>query len=164
MAYPISQPIKIWIRWGEIRGRKAIEAAIHAAIGRALEVAVFATIDLMRKIVPESILRRPPYSTKQQARSEKLMITAITKIFESLLSQQLGGFKKRYGIKFGYYASYARFINLKRNVRKWSKKGSKTGFYGETKQELIQSMREALAFELDLQPRLKQYIGAKRYG
>lgn len=162
--YQERQPVQIHIKWGQIKGLSRIQSALHAAIIAAFERAVDNTVDLMKKIVPESIKRRPPYSAKQQARSEALMRTAIDLLEQSLTAITRGGFKTRYFLKFGYTASYARPINIKRNVKKWSKKGSETGFAGQTKRLLIQEIRKELKIELAKDPELRGFVGAREFG
>ena len=167
MSIAVQQPIKVYIKWGQARGKKQVEAALHATIIRAMNVAIRYTIDLMEEIVPESEFRSPPYPPSYK--SEALLQTAITILRKSFKEMKAGGgLKKVYRLRFGFPASYARYINLKRNVRKWSKKGSKTGFAGETKQMLIREFRLALKIELQSQRAAKlaltKYIGVKRYG
>ena len=89
---PVRQPIQVWMKWGQAKGKRQVKAALHAAIANALELAVQDAIDYMREIVPESIKRRPPYSAKQQERSEALMKTAIGILEDSLTQMLRGGF------------------------------------------------------------------------
>lgn len=162
MSIPIRQPIQIHILWGKARGLKQVQASLNASILRALRTAVVATIKIMREIVPESIFRSPPYPPSYK--SERLMETAITILQKSLADMGRGGrLKKRYFLRYGYPAEYAQDINLKRNVEKWSKEGSETGFFGTAKQVLISELRKALKFELSrpraLQLELTKYLG-----
>ena len=167
MSIPVQQPVQIYIRWGQARGLKQVQASLNAAILRALSTAVKATIRLMEEIVPESIYRVPPYPPSYE--SEALMETAISILEDSLAEAKRGtGLKPRYALKYGYPASYARHINLKRNVRKWSKRGSRAGFYGFIKQFLIETLKAALRYELS-RPRAQQlelskYVGTVRTG
>ena len=162
--YQERQPVQIHIKWGQIKGLTRIKSALHAAIIAAFERAVDNTVVLMKDIVPESIKRRPPYSTKQQERSERMMRTAIRLLEDSFAVMELGTLKKRYFLKFGYTASYARHINIKRNVKKWSKAGSETGFAGQTKRLLIQEIRKELKIELAKDPELRGFVGAREFG
>ena len=162
--YQERQPVQIHIKWGQIRGLTRIQSALHAAIIEAFEIAVDNTVDLMREIVPESIKRRPPYSKKQQARSERMMRTAIRLLENSFAVMELGTLKKRYFLKFGYTTFYAPHINIKRNVKKWSKKGSETGFAGQTKRLLIQEIRKELQRVLARDPELRGFVGAREFG
>lgn len=166
MSIPVRQPVKVYIKWGQARGKRQVETAIHATIIRAMNVAIRNTIDLMEDIVPESEFRDPPYPPSYK--SQALLQTAILILRQSLKDMKAGGFKKIYKIKFGFPATYARYINLKRNVRKWSKAGSKTGFYGESKQVLIREFKAALKIELQSQRAAKlsltKFIGVKSFG
>lgn len=167
MSIPIRQPIQIHINWGQARGLKQVQASLNASILRALRTAVVATIKIMREVVPESIFRSPPYPPSYK--TERLMETAITILNKSLAEQgRGGGLKRRYFLRYGFPAKYARYINLKRNVQNWSKEGSETGFFGIGKQVLIQELRAALRFELS-RPRAQQleltkYIGTIETG
>lgn len=154
MSIPVRQPVQIHINWGQARGLKQVQASLNASILRALKHAVNETIKVMQRIVPESEERVPPYPPSYK--TERLMATAIAILTDSLAAQgRGGGLQKRYFIEYGYPAKYAKHINVKRNVKKWSKPGSETGFFGTAKQVLIQELRKALRFELS-RPRAQQ--------
>ena len=162
MSIATRQPVQIHITWGALKGLPKIRTALHNAIVRALKRAVKRTITLMDEIVPESEERVPPYP--ESYKSEALLATAKDILNNSFTTMKKGGFKRRYFLKYGYPASYARFINLKRNVKNWSKEGSETGFFGQAKQLLIKAMREELKVELVKNPQLSQFIGARIFG
>ncbi len=167
MSIATGQPVRVFIRWGDAKGKKKVEAALHATLIRAMNTAKRNTIDYMEDIVPESEFRSPPYPPSYK--SEALLQSAIDILNRSFTDMKSGGgLKKVYRFKFGFPASYARYINLKRNVKKWSKAGSKTGFAGKTKQRLIKEFRLALKLELQTQRaaklELSKYIGVKKYG
>ncbi len=167
MSIAVRQPVKVYILWGKAKGKKQVEAALHATIIRAMNIAKKRTQDLMEDIVPESEFRSPPYP--KSYKSEALLQTAIDILSESFTDMKSGSaLKKVYKFKFGFPASYARHINLKRNVQKWSKTGSKTGFFGKSKQKLIAEFRLALKEELRskraVELQLTKYIGVKDFG
>ena len=166
MSIASRQPVQIFIKWGEAKGKKKVQAALHQAIINALSDAVDDTETYMKEIVPESKKRDPPYPPSYK--SEALMTTAIHVLTDSLAAMETGGLKHRYYLKYGYPASYAQKINLKRNVRKWSKPGSKTGFFGKAKQKLIRRMRvhlkDYLSKEAAVKTDAKKYLGKVRTG
>lgn len=170
-----------------------MKAALAAALSAALTRAIDQTIALMTEIVPESAADKQRYEPKTSRRrkktkygsgyagylarrrargdTESLLDTALAimlvekKKVSALTGQDIG---RHIGVRFGYPSSYASHINLKRSVRRWSKSGSQTGFYGKTKQLLIASFKEELRKELNTQTAarlaLTKYIGTKSYG
>ena len=191
-AIAIRQPIRVHIRWGKARGLEQVKTALAAALSAAFLYAINETIALMTQIVPESAADKGRYEPKTSRRRKKTkygsgyagylrrrrakgdqeslldtaleILTAEKRKISALTGMDIG---RQIGIKFGYPSSYASFINLKRNVR-WSKGGSKTGFYGKTKQRLINTFRAQLREELSKQTAIKlsltKYIGTRAYG
>ena len=103
MSIVVRQPIKVYIKWGQARGKKQVEAALHATIIRAMNIAIRNTIDLMEEIVPESEFRTPPYPPSYK--SEALLQTAITILRKSFKEMKAGGgLKKVYRLRFGFPA------------------------------------------------------------
>ena len=172
MSIPTKQPIKIWINWGDAKGKPKIQAALHGAIIRVLRKAKLATEQIMREVVPESEVAVGRYSAKQKELSEGLLSKAKIILEQSFHQQKVGGYKPRYFLRLGFPAKYAKYISRmnvygvwsKQRGRGWSKAGSQRNFFSLSKLKLITTFREGLKEELERQPKLKPYIGAKKLG
>lgn len=167
MSIPIRQPIQVHIRWGKAKGKKQVQAALHACILNAFSRTVDSAIDLMKEIVPESRFRQPPYPPSYK--SEQLMQTAIDILSQSLTRMGLGsGLKKRYFLRYGFPAKYAQYLSTGRRKVKWSKTSSERGFYSTIKLQIVTQfrifLREELATQRAAKLALRKYIGAKIYG
>ena len=167
MSIPTTIPIRIHTRWGKARGKKQIQAALHACIFNAFSRTVDSAIDLMKEIVPESRFRKPPYPPSYK--SEQLMQTAIDILSQSLTKMGLGsGLKKRYYLKYGFPAKYAQPLSRGRKKVKWSKSTSERGFYSTIKLHIHTQfrifLREELATKRAAKLALKKFIGAKQFG
>ena len=193
MSIPVRQPVKIYIKWGKARGKVQVKDALAAAISAAFTVAINATIELMVEIVPESAANKARYNPKTARRRkntkygsgyagylarraamgdpESLLDTALAVLTDEkrriskLTGSDIG---RLISVKFGYPSKYASYINLKRSVKQWSKTGSKTGFFGATKQIFIEMFKIALKQELSTKKaadlKLTKYIGVKSFG
>lgn len=172
MSIPTKQPIKIWINWGEVKGKAKIQAALHGAIIRTLRKAKIATERIMEEVVPESEVAVGRYSAKQKALSEGLLSKSKVILEESFLKQKIGGYKTYYFLRLGFPAKYAKYISRmniygvwsKQRGRGWSKAGSQRNFFSLSKLKMLTTFREGLKEELERQPKLKQYIGVKKLG
>lgn len=93
---------------------------IGKALARALRTIIAKMINFLKRIVPESKYRVPPYPPSYK--SEQLYNSAVNVL---RLSSSTNSFLS---VNYGYPANYASFVNDMSGV-KWSKPGSKSQFY-----------------------------------
>ena len=161
-----SQTIVVNIRGLGQAGRKAILQELWRAIDDAARRAVNEATTLAGRIVPESIFRVPPYPPGY--RSQYLLRTMLETMFSSVNANMQG--LSRYTVRYGFPASYARYVNLMGTKRvHWSKAGSQAPFYGPIKQTLLSSFRQFLREEFEMrqdipQGELRRGLGVVRLG
>jgi hypothetical protein len=109
------------------RAASILRKELHAAILRGFSRAVEAVVKHARKIVPESIKRKPAYPRSYE--SERMMLTYIADLERSLakLSRGRQTLRTMYTIQEEWQASYTKYVNEMTSV-KWSKTGSQSNF------------------------------------
>ena len=161
MSIAPSSPIKIDlinITWGEIEGLQQIKNAIHNAIVRALRLTKASTAEYIEKIVPDSSYGDYPPSYV----SEGLKEGCLKILNDSLLHAISGGFKMIYELKYGFSASYAKYVNEMEGVQ-WSKAGTGGNFVERIDRFMKETWTDNLTAELSrsraVRFNLGQYLG-----
>ena len=116
---------------------KRIKRAIHKAIYTGFDEAIEDTIQIGRKIVPESRFRDYPDSYKSQALLKTWI--AFMKKESADLSAGQNILRDTYEIEQEWAASYAEFVNEMVHVN-WSKPGSKKYFIEKIHRHLVKSI------------------------
>lgn len=165
MSLPTRATVEIFVTKGDLTGTDAIKQNIHNIINAALKQAVNNVITKMIEVVPDSSPRvlaggyPPSYvSENLSSSSQKILRDSVEAIGSSL--------QRRYSLKYGYPASYARFVDVMRSVQ-WSTAGTHGGFIKEVRDFLIAEVKRLLAIGLNSAQANKidatKYIGTQRY-